>query len=93
MDTRYDFSNHEPIAAKLWEDHDIGNPDSDSAERDESTKSTNKPFSIIMPPPNANDALHVGHATFIALEDVLIRYHRMLGDDTVWIPGTDHAGI
>lgn len=50
-------------------------------------------FSIIMPPPNANDPLHVGHAMFVALEDILIRYHRMRGDDTVWVPGTDHAGI
>lgn len=51
------------------------------------------PFTIIMPPPNANDPLHVGHAMFVALEDILIRYHRMLGDDTLWLPGTDHAGI
>ncbi len=54
---------------------------------------TQQPFSIIMPPPNANDPLHVGHAMFISIEDILIRYHRMKGDDTIWIPGTDHAGI
>lgn len=52
-----------------------------------------KPFTIIMPPPNANDPLHVGHAMFISLEDILIRYHRMLGEATLWLPGTDHAGI
>ena len=52
-----------------------------------------KPFTIIMPPPNANDPLHVGHAMFVALEDILVRYHRMLGDATLWLPGTDHAGI
>jgi len=46
-----------------------------------------------MPPPNANDPLHIGHAMFVALEDALIRHHRMLGEATVWIPGTDHAGI
>lgn len=51
------------------------------------------PFTIIMPPPNANDPLHIGHAMFVALEDILVRYHRMLGDDTLWLPGTDHAGI
>lgn len=52
-----------------------------------------KPFTIIMPPPNANDNLHIGHARFVAVEDILIRYHRMLGDPTLWLPGADHAGI
>ena len=46
-----------------------------------------------MPPPNANDPLHIGHAMFVTIEDILTRYHRMLGDDTLWLPGTDHAGI
>jgi valyl-tRNA synthetase len=46
-----------------------------------------------MPPPNANDPLHIGHAMFVSLEDTMIRFHRMRGDNTVWIPGTDHAGI
>src|SRR5579885_84989 len=51
-----------------------------------------KTYCIILPPPNANGALHFGHAMF-AVEDILIRYHRMLGDATLWLPGTDHAGI
>lgn len=51
------------------------------------------PYSIIMPPPNANGNLHIGHALFVALEDILIRYHRMRGYDTVWLPGEDHAGF
>ncbi len=51
-----------------------------------------KPYCIILPPPNANGALHFGHAMF-AVEDILIRYHRMKGDSTLWLPGTDHAGI
>ncbi|MFC1615224.1 valine--tRNA ligase [Patescibacteria group bacterium] len=46
-----------------------------------------------MPPPNATGTLHLGHAAMLALEDILIRYHRMKGDKTVWIPGTDHASI
>jgi valyl-tRNA synthetase len=46
-----------------------------------------------MPPPNANDPLHVGHAMFVSIEDVFTRYHRMIGDSTLWLPGTDHAGI
>ena len=52
-----------------------------------------RPFSIIMPPPNASDPLHIGHARFVAIEDVLIRYHRMKGEPTLWLPGADHAGI
>jgi len=51
------------------------------------------PFTIIMPPPNANGSLHIGHAMFLTLEDIMIRYHRMIGDPTLWLPGADHAGI
>jgi len=51
-----------------------------------------KSFSIVMPPPNANGNLHAGHAMYV-LQDILIRYHRMQGYDTVWIPGADHAGF
>lgn len=51
-----------------------------------------KPFSIILPPPNANDPLHAGHALF-TVEDIMIRWHRMMGEPTLWLPGTDHAGI
>ncbi|MGK2896727.1 MAG: valine--tRNA ligase [Candidatus Saccharimonadales bacterium] len=52
-----------------------------------------EPYSIIMPPPNANGNLHVGHALMTFVEDVLIRYYRMKGRDAVWIPGADHAGF
>ncbi len=52
-----------------------------------------KPFSIIMPPPNANGSLHIGHAVFVTLEDIMARYHRMKGDKTLWLPGADHAGF
>lgn len=50
------------------------------------------PFTIILPLPNANDPMHMGHALF-TVEDIMIRYHRMLGDPTLWLPGGDHAGI
>ncbi len=50
-------------------------------------------FSIVMPPPNVTGTLHLGHAVMLALEDILIRYHRMKGDKTLWLPGTDHAAI
>lgn len=55
---------------------------------------TEKPtYTMILPPPNVTGELHLGHALTCAIEDALIRYHRMLGDDTLWVPGTDHAGI
>ena len=50
-------------------------------------------FVITMPPPNVTGSLHVGHALFVTLEDMLTRYHRMRGDDTLWLPGVDHASI
>ncbi|MBP9817638.1 valine--tRNA ligase [Candidatus Shapirobacteria bacterium] len=53
---------------------------------------TKTPFTVILPPPNANEPLHAGHALF-TVEDILVRFHRMLGDPTLWLPGTDHAGI
>ncbi|NLD41905.1 MAG: class I tRNA ligase family protein, partial [Chloroflexi bacterium] len=52
-----------------------------------------QPFVISMPPPNVTGALHLGHALTAAVEDALIRHHRMVGDATLWVPGTDHAGI
>ena len=51
------------------------------------------PYCIVIPPPNVTAALHVGHALNNTLQDVLIRWHRMCGDNTLWMPGTDHAGI
>ncbi len=52
-----------------------------------------EPFVISMPPPNATGTLHLGHAIMLALEDIMIRYHRMKGDPSLWVPGTDHAAI
>ena len=51
------------------------------------------PFTVIMPPPNVTGELHMGHALTIALEDLMVRWHRMLGEPTLYLPGTDHAGI
>lgn len=58
-----------------------------------SPSSQGEPFTIIMPPPNANDPLHVGHAMFVSIQDIFIRYARMSGKSALWLPGTDHAGI
>ena len=52
-----------------------------------------KPFVIIMPPPNVTGELHIGHALTATLEDILTRWHRMMGEPTLWLPGVDHAGI
>ncbi|HEY7356329.1 MAG TPA: class I tRNA ligase family protein, partial [Ktedonobacterales bacterium] len=52
-----------------------------------------RPFTISMPPPNVTGALHLGHAITATLEDMMIRYHRMRGEPTLWLPGEDHAGI
>src|ERR1035437_3680951 len=52
-----------------------------------------KPYAIVIPPPNVTGSLHMGHALNNTLQDVLIRWHRMQGDTTVWVPGTDHGGI
>lgn len=52
-----------------------------------------KPFVIVIPPPNVTGELHHGHAMFVTFEDLLIRWHRMMGEPTLWLPGTDHAGI
>ena len=52
-----------------------------------------EPFVMSMPPPNVTGALHMGHAITITIEDIMVRWHRMLGEPTLWLPGTDHAGI
>lgn len=52
-----------------------------------------EPFTILLPPPNASGKMHTGNVLMIAIEDLLIRYHRMKGDPTLWVPGTDHAGF
>jgi valyl-tRNA synthetase len=52
-----------------------------------------KSFTIVIPPPNVTGSLHIGHALNNTIQDILVRYHRMRGDDTLWQPGTDHAGI
>ena len=52
-----------------------------------------KPFCIVIPPPNITGILHMGHALNNTIQDILIRYHRMLGKESLWMPGTDHAGI
>ncbi|OGZ34466.1 MAG: valine--tRNA ligase [Candidatus Portnoybacteria bacterium RBG_13_41_18] len=72
---------------QIWEKSGYFNPDNLKL------KKGAKPFCIIMPPPNANEALHLGHALTITIEDILIRFNRMRGKKTLWLPGSDHAGF
>jgi valyl-tRNA synthetase len=60
---------------------------------EESADNDAKPFVTIMPPPNVTGVLHVGHALFVALQDIMTRWHRMRGEPALWLPGADHAGI
>ena len=80
----YDPHSFESEIYKRWEEKGVFRADNTS----EAT-----PFTISMPPPNATGQLHVGHAVMLALEDILIRWHRMKGDEALWLPGTDHAAI
>ncbi len=79
----YNANEVEDKIYKMWEDSGYFNPDN----------LTGEPYTIIMPPPNANAPMHVGHALFVTIEDILIRYKRMQGFKTLWQPGTDHAGF
>lgn len=87
----YNPQETEPRLYKLWEESGFFNPDV-CIEKGVTTPDA-KPFSIIMPPPNVTGVLHMGHASMLTLQDLMIRYHRMRGDRTLWIPGTDHAAI
>lgn len=87
----YDGTQHEDNIYKMWEKSGLFNPD--NCIEQGITSPDSKPFSIVLPPPNVTGTLHVGHAAMLAIEDTLVRYHRMKGDQTLWIPGTDHAAI
>lgn len=87
MEKAYIPQDSEDGIYKLWEDSGFFNPD--NLELPENAPS----YTIVLPPPNITDKLHLGHASTIAIEDLLIRYHRMKGYRTLWVPGTDHAAI
>jgi valyl-tRNA synthetase len=83
MESIYDPTKFEKEIYDLWEKGGYFTPKIDKDK---------KPFTIILPLPNANDPLHMGHALF-TIQDIMVRYHRMLGEATLWLPGADHAGI
>lgn len=84
LSTRFDFKKVESFWSKYWEDNNIfhGQVHPDK-----------KSYSIVIPPPNVTGILHMGHALNNTLQDIIIRYKRMQGFETCWMPGTDHAGI
>ncbi len=80
----YDPQSFEKKWYKFWEENKFFHEEVDK---------NKKPYSMVIPPPNVTGQLHMGHALDNTLQDILIRYHRMQGFNTVWIPGCDHAGI
>ncbi len=82
----YDAKETESAVYKRWEESGFFNPDNLPGDRSES-------FSIVLPPPNVTGTLHMGHAAMLAVEDILVRYARMQGKRTLWIPGADSAAI
>ncbi len=94
MDKRYDHKLHEEKIYSLWEKSGAFTPRNTRGRPTKSESAQDKsPFTIIMPPPNSNDPLHIGHAREVATQDIIIRYQRMRGVPTLWLPGSDHAGI
>ncbi len=87
----YNFRETEGRIYQMWEQRGYFQPSNDPNKPD--FDPTKKPFVISIPPPNVTGELHLGHAMFVAIEDLMIRYHRMKGYSTLWVPGTDHAGI
>lgn len=84
MESKFDHKKVETEIYKAWEKSGAFAPE---------MKAKGKPFTIVLPPPNASGKMHMGNVLMIAIEDLLIRWHRMKGDPTLWIPGTDHAGF
>ena len=88
LDKVFNPADFEDRIYKYWMDNDLFSPkESDDPEKNEN------PFTIVIPPPNVTGVLHMGHGLNNTLQDILIRYHRMTGRPTLWLPGTDHAGI
>jgi valyl-tRNA synthetase len=87
----YDFKSTEERIYAWWEEQGFFQPSNDP--RKPGFDPNKKPFVISIPPPNVTGELHLGHALFVAMEDLMIRYNRMKGVPALWVPGSDHAGI
>ncbi len=85
---QYNAKEYEDSIYEKWEASGFFNPDNcPNIDKDK------KPFSMVLPPPNVTGVLHMGHASMLAIEDTLVRFARMQGRRTLWLPGTDHAAI
>ena len=84
----FEWGDREEALYSMWESDGHFRPESL-----EESAPTSGVFVVAMPPPNVTGQLHMGHALFVTLQDIMVRYHRMVGDNTLWLPGTDHAGI
>src|SRR5579875_2049813 len=82
----YEPQRFEPHWAQWWIESNIYRADAKKAQ-------DGRVFSIVIPPPNVTGSLHIGHMFEHTMMDVAVRWHRMLGETTLWLPGTDHAGI
>ena len=87
----YDFAATEQRLYRWWEDNDYFEPKNDP--RKPGFDPSIEPFVISIPPANVTGELHLGHALFVSMEDLMTRHARMRGYSTLWLPGTDHAGI
>src|SRR5688500_10549691 len=87
---QYDATSIERDIYERWVAAGVFHP---KAERSMRAGGDRTPFTIVMPPPNVTDILHVGHGLNATVQDTIIRWRRMAGDETLWLPGTDHAGI
>jgi len=87
LDKAYNPGEHEDSIYKRWEKSGFFNPDNLSLPKDAPG------YTIVLPPPNITANLHIGHGCMLAIEDLMIRYRRMLGYRALWLPGTDHAAI
>ena len=91
MDKRFNYQEEEQGIYKAWEEAGYFSPE--GCIKAGITNENAEPFSMVLPPPNVTAELHMGHAMMLVIEDIIIRYRRMRGYRTLWIPGTDHAAI
>lgn len=91
LEKAYEPKNYEQAIYEKWESSGLFNPD-ECVKQGVCTEDASS-YTIVLPPPNVTGTLHMGHAAMLAIEDLMIRYHRMKGDKTLWLPGTDHAAV
>ncbi len=90
LSPQYDAASHEPALYQRWVEAGVFTA---HAERSARLGGDRPPFVIVIPPPNVTAVLHMGHGLNATVQDVIVRWRRMAGDEALWLPGTDHAGI